>query len=47
MFEFYEKFRIQPMTGGDTPTPTPKIYNADEKITGNVVDSVTFTQEGE
>lgn len=47
MFEFYEKFRIQPMTGGDTPTPTPtSIYNADEKITGSVVDSVTYTQEG-
>lgn len=47
MLRFPSKFIIQPTTGGNTPTPTPKsIYNADEKITGSVVDSVTYTQEG-
>lgn len=47
MLKFYEKFMIQPqLDGGDTPTPT-SIYSADEKITGAVIDSVTYTQEGE
>lgn len=47
MLKFYNKFIIQPQSG-DTPTPQPtSIYSADEKITGAVIDSVTYTQEGE
>lgn len=47
MLKFYDKFVIQPQTGGDTPTPTPtSIYSADEKITGYVIDTVTYSQEG-
>lgn len=47
MLKFYDKFVIQPQSGS-TPTPTPtSIYSADEKITGYVIDSVTYTEAGE
>ena len=46
MLRFPSKFIIQPTTGGDTPTPQPtSIYSADEKITGYVLDSVTYSEE--
>lgn len=48
MLKFYNRFVFQSQSG-DTPTPTPTpipLHTADEKITGEIIETVTLTQEG-
>ena len=46
MLKFYDKFIIQPQSGGDTPTPSPvSLHTADEKLSGSIIETVTLTQE--